>query len=57
MLLYSNNPGVSKAALEAMDQLDAGATLGKAEQAMGRGWIHNETRTALQRYISQAKSQ
>lgn len=57
MLLYSNNPGVSKAALEAMDQLDAGAALDKAEQATGRGWIHNETRNALQRYISQAKSQ
>ncbi len=55
ILLYSNNPGVSKAALEAMDYLDAGATLGKAEQALGRGWIHSETRSELRRYLRQAK--
>ena len=56
MLLYSNNPGVSEAALESMGHLDAGATLVKAEQAIGRGWIHSETWSDLQRYISQAKS-
>jgi hypothetical protein len=51
-LLYSNNPGVSKAALAAMDHLDPGAAVVKAEQAIGRGWIHNETRFALERYLS-----
>jgi hypothetical protein len=56
MLLYSNNPGVSKAALEAMDHIDPGAALVKAELAIGRGWIHGETRSFLQRYLSQAKS-
>ncbi|MGB5439704.1 MAG: hypothetical protein WBN90_08665 [Gammaproteobacteria bacterium] len=56
MLLYSNNPGVAKAALIAMDHIDPGVTLVKAEQAIGRGWVHSETRSDLQRYLSQAKS-
>lgn len=56
MLLYSNNPGVSKAALDAMDQIDPAATLVKAEQAIERGWIDSETRSDLQRYLGQAKS-
>jgi hypothetical protein len=55
-LLYSNNPGVSRAALDAMDHIDPGVTLVKAEQAIGQGGIHGDTRSDLQRYISQAKS-
>jgi hypothetical protein len=51
-LLYSNNPGVSKAALVAMDHIDPAAAVVKAEQAIGRGWIHIETRFALERYLS-----
>jgi hypothetical protein len=52
-LLYSNNPGVSKAALAAMDHLDHEAAVAKAQQAMQRGWIHSETRYALTRYLGQ----
>ncbi len=49
-LLYSNNPGVAKAALAAMDSLDRGAAAAKVEQALRRDWIHTETRRALNRY-------
>ena len=55
MLLYSNNPGVSEAALDAMDHIDPGNAVVKAELAIERGWIHSETRFNLQRYISRAK--
>jgi hypothetical protein len=51
-LLYSNNPGVSKAALAAMDHLDREAAVARAQQAMERGWIHGETRNVLNRYLS-----
>lgn len=50
-LLYSNNPGVSKAALGAMDQLDRETAIARAQRALERGWIHNETRLALRRYL------
>lgn len=56
-LLYSNNPGVSKAALAAMGHLDPGAALVQAELALERGWIHGETRRELMIYVGQAKSQ
>jgi len=56
MLLYSNNPGVSEAALNAMDHIDPGVTVVKAEQAIKRSWIHSETLFNLQRYISRATS-
>jgi hypothetical protein len=55
-LLYANNPGVSEAALHAMDHLDPEATLPKVEQAISRDWIHSETRFTLQRYLRQIKS-
>ena len=57
ILLYANNPGVSLAALAAMDHLDPEVTAVKAEQAIARGWLHNETRVALERYVSRIKSQ
>jgi len=53
ILLYSNNPGVSKAALATMDHIDSEATVVKAKQAIERDWIHDETRQALIRYLSQ----
>jgi hypothetical protein len=52
-LLYANNPGVSKAALDSMDQLDSKAAMVKFEQAMSRDWIHSETRNYLGRYLRQ----
>ncbi len=52
-LLYANNPGVSKAALDSMDQLDSKAARVKFEQAMSRDWIHKETRNYLVRYFRQ----
>jgi hypothetical protein len=55
ILLYSNNPGVAKAALAAMDHFDPGAAGYKAQQALERGWIHGETRLALQRYLAQPR--
>jgi hypothetical protein len=56
-LLYSNNPGVSKAALAAMNQLDPGAALVQAERAIERGWIHGETRRVLLIHVGQARYQ
>ena len=53
MLLYANNPGVAKAALTTMDHFDPAAATARAQQALERGWIHDETRLALQRYLSQ----
>jgi len=53
MLLYSNNPGVSKAALSTMDHFDPEATMEKAELAIERDWIHGETRRELKRYLNQ----
>lgn len=52
-LLYANNPGVSKAALQSMDDLDSKATRLKVEQAMGRDWVHKETRNYLEGYLRQ----
>ena len=56
ILLYANNPGVAKAALAAMDHLDAGVTVVKVQQAIERGWIHGESRRALTRYLDQNKT-
>ena len=53
ILLYSNNPGVSKAALATMNHIDPEATVVKAKQATERGWIHGETQRELNRYLSQ----
>lgn len=52
-LLYANNPGVSKAALASMERFDPQMTADKARKALERGWIHGETRLALQRYLAQ----
>jgi hypothetical protein len=51
-LLYANNPGVSKAALAAIDHLDREAAVAQAEQALQKGGIHGETRNALTRYLA-----
>lgn len=53
ILLYSNNPGVGKAALASMDQLDKSATLRQAELAFSRNWVQGDTRQALARYLGQ----
>jgi hypothetical protein len=57
ILFYSNNPGVAKAALAAMDHLGATATAVKVQEALGRDWLHTETRRALQRYLDQSGQQ
>lgn len=51
-LLYANNPGVSKAALAAIDHFDSQAAAARAEQALERGGIHPETRQAMTRYLA-----
>lgn len=50
-LLYSNNPGVAKAALGAMDQLDAEQASVRVNKALERGWLSDTSRRALQRYL------
>jgi hypothetical protein len=54
-LLYSNNPGVSKAALAAIDHFDPAAAKARGEQAMKDGGIHDETRRVLTRYLATGK--
>lgn len=56
ILLYANNPGVSRAALESMDHLDQRAAIASAEKAVGRDWIHMETRRILQNYLRKTGS-
>ena len=51
-LLYANNPGVSKAALAAIDHFDSQAAAARAEQALKSGEIHPETRQAMTRYLA-----
>jgi len=53
ILLYANNPGVSKAALASMDHFDSQDTALKAEQAINRGWVSSQTRRALEKYLEQ----
>lgn len=53
ILLYANNPGVSKAALKTMDHIDPEATIEKTKQAIERGWIHSESRRAFLVYLNQ----
>lgn len=55
-LLYSNSPGVSKAAFAAMSHLDANEALVQAELALERGWIDGETRRELLMYVGQARN-
>ena len=51
-LLYANNPGVSKAALAAIDHFDSQAAAARAEQALQSDKIHPETRQAMTRYLT-----
>jgi hypothetical protein len=51
LLLYASNPGVAKAALATMEHLDEAAARRKAEQALARGWILDETRRVLERFL------
>jgi hypothetical protein len=56
-LLYSNNPGVAESALIAMSQIDDKATVAKAQLAIERNWIHNETGRVIERYLLNAQAQ
>jgi hypothetical protein len=51
-LLYANNPGVSRAALAAIDHFDRDAAVARSKKALERGWVHSETRNTLTRYLS-----
>lgn len=54
LLLYASHPGVAKGALAAMVHLDEAAARRKAEQALARGWILDETRRVLTRFLDEA---
>lgn len=54
ILLYANNPGVSKAALASMDHFDPPAATAKVQQAIDRGWTHRLTIRALENYLKQS---
>jgi hypothetical protein len=54
LLLYASNPGVAKAALATMTHLDKSGATRKAEQALARGWILDETRRVLTRFLEDA---
>ena len=56
LLLYANNPGVSKAALATMDHFDKQLTMKNAQEALKRGWIHIQTRRALEQYLKKFDS-
>lgn len=51
-LLYANNPGVSKAALAAIDHFDREKAVAMTQQALEKGGIHSETRNAMNRYLA-----
>ncbi len=51
--LYSNAPGVAKAALSALDAIDPQQALARAQQAVQANKIHLVTRRALTTYIKQ----
>lgn len=55
-LLYSNNPGVAKAALNSMSQLDHRATVSAVEKALTQGEVHGDTRTAMESLLRQSAS-
>lgn len=55
LLLYSNNPGVTQAALEAMDELDAEVALTRSIRALERGWVQGDSRLYLERYIARQR--
>ena len=48
---YSNNPGVAKAALTAMDGFDPAATAKAVKKALEKGGLHTESRRAMERYL------
>ena len=54
-LLYSNNPGVAKAALAAIAHFDPKAAAAKSEQALKDGGIHSDTRQVMTRYLATGK--
>ena len=47
----SNNSGVTKAALKAMDSLDSVATAQAVTRALEQGGLHTESRRALEAYL------
>ena len=51
--LYSNAPGVARAALQALDAIDPGQALTLAQQAVQSDQIHVVTRRALTSFIEQ----
>lgn len=50
--LFSNNPGVAKASLKAMDALDRAAAVVAAKKALGQDGLHAESRRALEAYLA-----
>ncbi len=48
---FSNNPGVAKASLKAMDALDSVATLKAVRKALEGDGLHTESRRALEVYV------
>ena len=52
-LLYSNSPGVAKAALAALDALDPGAAVAEGRKAIAGSNLHPETRRVLDVYLRQ----
>lgn len=49
--LVSNNPGVGKAALAAMESLDPGGAIRRAREALESSELHPETRRALEAFL------
>lgn len=56
-LLYSNNTGVARAALNSMNQLDHGATVAEVKKALAQGEVHGDTRVVMESLIKQSASQ
>ena len=54
-LLYSNNPGVAKAALAAINHFDHEAAVALTQQALTRGWVHSETRRAMTVFLQRGQ--
>lgn len=49
--LFSNNPGVAKASLSAMDVLDRAVAVAAVKKALGKDGLHAESRRALEAYL------
>jgi len=52
--LFSNNPGVAKASLKAMDALDRTAAVAAVKKALAKDGLHAESRRALEAYLSRS---